>query len=165
VIDQPISLESAVVFLMSVPLFDRLDPAELAEVTRIMEVRRLIAGEEVFHEGDPGDAWYVVFEGQAQVFEESEGRVHEIAAIGRGSAFGEMAILDGRPRSATVRAREPLTLFRFRESRFSELLDEGSLAAYKLVLAMARMLSVRHRELTRQLSDSPVHNGVYQISE
>jgi CRP-like cAMP-binding protein len=76
-----------------------------------------------------------------------------------------MAILDGRPRSATVRAREPLTLFQFREARFTELLEEGSLAAYKLVLAMARMLSLRHRELTRQLSESPVHSRAYQISE
>jgi CRP-like cAMP-binding protein len=163
--DQAISLESAVVFLMSVPLFDRLDPAELAEVTRILEVRRLIASEEVFHEGDAGDAWYVVFEGRVQVVEESEGLVHEIAAIRRGGAFGEMAVLDGQPRSATVRACEPTTLFRFREARFSELLDEGSLAAYKLVLALARMLSLRHRELTRPLSESPVHSRLYQISE
>jgi CRP-like cAMP-binding protein len=76
-----------------------------------------------------------------------------------------MATLDSGPRSATVIAREPVTLFRFREARFTELLDEGSLAAYKLVLAMARMLSLRHRELTRQLSESPSHVRVYQISE
>jgi CRP-like cAMP-binding protein len=165
VIDQAISLESVVVFLMSVPLFDRLDPAELAEVTRIMEVRRLIAGEEVFHQGDAGDAWYVVFEGHARVFEESDGLIHEIAALGPGGAFGEMAVLDGLPRSATVRADEPLTLFRFQEARFSELLDEGSLVAYKLVLALARMLSLRHRELTRQLAEPQVHGRAYQISE
>jgi CRP-like cAMP-binding protein len=163
--DQSISLESVVAFLMSVPLFERLDSAELAEITRIMEVRRLIEGEEVFHEGEAGDAWYVVYQGQVQVLEEAEGHLREIAAIGRGGAFGEMATLDRGPRSATVRAREPLTLFRFREARFSELLDEGSLAAYKLVLAMARMLSLRHRELTRQLSESPSRTRVYQISE
>jgi CRP-like cAMP-binding protein len=165
VIDQSISLESVVTFLMTVPLFDRLDSAELAEMTRIMEVRRLIEGEEVFHEGDAGDAWYVVYEGQVQVLDESEGRRQELATIGRGGAFGEMATLDSGPRSATVRAREPLTLFQFRQARFSELLDDGSLAAYKLVLAMARMLSLRHRELTRQLSESPSRSRAYQISE
>jgi CRP/FNR family transcriptional regulator, cyclic AMP receptor protein len=156
--DQPISLDTVVNFLVSTPLFDGLDPAERAEVVRIMEVRRLTDGEEVFHEGDPGDAWYVIFEGQARVLKEADTGAWEIRVMERGTCFGEMAILDREARSATVLAMGPLTAFRFRRQRFEQLLDQGSLGAYKLVLGMARMLSQRHRQLTQQLSELTSHN-------
>ncbi len=151
--DQPISLDTVVSFLVSTPLFDALDPEERAEVVRIMEVRRLTDGEEVFHEGDPGDAWYVIFEGAVRVLQEADGGSRELAVLERGACFGEMAILDGEGRSATVRALGPLTVFRFRRPRFEQLLDQGSLGAYKLILGMARRLSQRHRQLTDQLSE------------
>ena len=150
--NQPISLDTVISFLVSTPLFDRLDAAERAEVVRIMEVQRLIDGEAVFHEGESGDAWYVIFDGQARVVSERDGDAQEHALLGPGSCFGEMAILDGEGRSATVRALGPLTVFRFRRARFEQLLDQGSLGAYKLILAMARMLSQRHRQLTQQLA-------------
>jgi CRP-like cAMP-binding protein len=154
--DQPITLDAVVSFLVSTPLLDGLDPAERAEVVRIMDVQRLTDGEEVFHEGEPGDGWYVIFEGSARVLKGA----WEIRILESGAAFGEMAILDGQARSATVQALGPLTLFRFRRAPFEQLLEQGSLGAYKLVLGMARMLSAHHRELTHRLaeltSDRPV---------
>jgi CRP/FNR family transcriptional regulator, cyclic AMP receptor protein len=149
--DQPFSLDTVVSFLVSTPFFDGLDPADRAEVVRIMEVRRLTDGEEAFHEGDPGDAWYVIFEGRARVLRDGPGGATEIRLLERGSCFGEMAILDAQPRSATIEAVGPLTVFCFRRERFELLLEQGSLGAYKLVLAMARTLSRRHRELTQDL--------------
>lgn len=150
--DQPISLDTVVSFLVSTPLFDGLDAAERAEVVRIMEVQRLTDREEVFHEGDPGDSWYVIFEGNAQVLKDTDAGAWEIRVMQPGTCFGEMAILDGQARSATIKAAGPLTVFRFRRARFEQLLEQGSLGAYKLVLGMARMLSQRHRELTQRLS-------------
>ncbi|HUX12511.1 MAG TPA: cyclic nucleotide-binding domain-containing protein [Spirochaetia bacterium] len=166
--DQTISLDTIVGFLVSTPFFDRLDPAERAEVVRIMEVQRLTDGEDVFHEGDPGDAWYVILEGEAQVLKDADGGVRELAVLKHGACVGEMAILDGEGRSATVKAIGALTLLRFRRSRFEGLLDLGSLGAYKLILAMARMLSQRHRLLTAQLSRTASKGDSvdeYQISE
>lgn len=150
--EQTISLESAVGLLVSTPLFDGLDAAERADVVRIMEVKRLRAGEQVFREGDSGDAWYVISEGTARVLKSSERGPREIARLSRGEMFGEMAILDGSARSATVEAENDVTVFRFRRSRFDDLLDQGSLGAYKLVVAMARVLAQRQRDLTRQLA-------------
>jgi CRP/FNR family transcriptional regulator, cyclic AMP receptor protein len=152
--EQTISLEGVVSFLVSTPLFDGLDSAERADVVRIMEITRLREGDIVFREGDAGDAWYVISEGTARVVKDVEGSSREIAVLGRGECFGEMAILDGSTRSATVEAANDLTLFRFRRARFDDLLDQGSLGAYKLVLAMARVLSQRQRELTRQLAET-----------
>ena len=138
--EQSISLENVIGFLVSTPLFDGLDPAERADVVRIMEVARLREGEKVFQEGDPGDAWYVISEGTAKVVKESESGTREIARLNRGECFGEMAILDGSARSATVEAASDLTLFRFRRARFEDLLDQGSLGAFKLI---ARQSEVR----------------------
>jgi CRP-like cAMP-binding protein len=76
----------------------------------------------------------------------------QIALLGPGACFGEMAILDGLARSASVVASGPLTVFRLRRERFDTLLSEGSLGAYKLVVAMARTLSERQRRLTQRLS-------------
>jgi CRP-like cAMP-binding protein len=151
-LDQPISLDTVIGFLATTPPFDNLDPVERADVIRIMEIQRLQEGESVVREGDPGDAWYVVFEGEARVMKLLRTGPMQIATLKPSDCFGEMAILDGEPRSASVEATGPLTIFRFRRPRFEHLLDQGSLGAYKLVAAMARTLSRRQRQLTQQLS-------------
>ncbi|MGH9127095.1 MAG: cyclic nucleotide-binding domain-containing protein [Acidimicrobiales bacterium] len=154
VIDQPISLDAVIGFLVTSPMFAALDAEERAEVVHIMEIQRLQPGEEVFHEGDAGDAWYVVFEGQVEVMAAlASGGERRLTMLAVGAGFGEMALLDGAPRSATVRAVSPVTLFGFRRQRFEELLDQGSLGAYKLILAMAREMSPRLRRLTRQVAE------------
>src|SRR5262245_7744491 len=104
--DQPISLENVISFLVATPLFGGLDPVERGEIMRIMEVRRLTAGERVFHEGDPGDAWYVIFEGRVRVLKTTPAGQVGIASLDPGACFGEMAILDGSARSATIEATE-----------------------------------------------------------
>lgn len=152
--DQAISLDVVIGFLVATPLFDALDAAERGELVRIMEVQRLQDGEEVFHEGELGDSWYVVFEGQAEVLKAAAaGQDRQIRVLVPGECFGELAILDGSPRSATVRSAGPLTIFRFRRRLFEELLSDGSLGAYKLVAAMARSQAERLRQLTSQVSE------------
>ena len=175
--DQPISLESVLRFLSSTPPFDSLDAAERADVIRIMEIQRLQSGEAVVREGEIGDAWYVVFEGEARVSKKLASGPLTIATLGPSDCFGEMAVLDGQPRSATVEASGPLTVFRFRRARFDTLLEQGSLGAYKLVVVMARTLSRRQRQLTQRLTELAHGNtpperprieeivGGYQISE
>jgi CRP-like cAMP-binding protein len=151
--EQHISLEAVINFLVATPLFHDLDAAERGDVARIMEVQRLERGEQVFREGDEGDAWYVVFDGTANVLKHAASGETQIAALGPGACFGEMAILDGQARSASVVADGPLTIFRFRRERFDGLLEQGSLGAYKLVAAMARTLSQRQRQLVQQVTE------------
>src|SRR5450631_1168219 len=92
--DEPISLDTVVRFLVATPLFDGLDPAERAEVVRIMEVEQRSDGEDVFHEGDLGDAWYVIYSGTARVLKAADSGAWQIRMLERGACFGEMAILD-----------------------------------------------------------------------
>jgi len=62
-----------------------------------------------------------------------------------------MAVLDGSPRSATVAAEDATTLLRFPRASFQALLEEGNLAAFRLVLGMARLLCERQRRLTGEV--------------
>lgn len=165
-----ITLEEIINFLLEAPMFGDLDPTELSEVVHIMQVQRLRAGQHVFREGDHGDAWYVLYEGEVEVIKDSLVGSNVIATLGARACFGEMAILDGSPRSATVRATSSATAFRFPRLEFSELLDNGNLSAFKLLYQMSLVLVARQRrttarlsELLRTESDAAVRKGIEPI--
>ena len=148
-VDEPV--DPMVDFLMDAPMFGDLDTDELSRIAEIMQIQRLEPGEMVFREGDPGDAWYVVYEGEVEVLKGGADGDRAIALLGRRACFGEMAILDGSPRSASVRATAPLTVLRFPRSGFTSLLHAGTLAAYKLVHQIALVLVSRQRRTTSRL--------------
>jgi CRP-like cAMP-binding protein len=152
--DEPITLEQIISFLLDCPMFGHLDPNELSRVVHIMQVQRLRDGQYVFREGDQGDGWYVIFEGSTAVTKRQEVTPErEIAVIRSGACFGEMSILDGSPRSASVRANGTCVLFRFPRTAFDQLLREENIVAYKLVFEMSKILSARQRRLNKQLCD------------
>lgn len=151
---QTLTLESIIHFLLETPMFRDLDAGELAEIVRIMQVQRVREGQVIFREGEPGDAWFVVHRGEVSVTKSRLlGPSEELARLGRPGLFGEMAMIDSSPRSATVTAVGEGTLFRFPKVAFDTLLAEGNLAAYKLVHEMSKVLCTRQRRLTQRLTD------------
>ena len=92
--------------LAALPFFRGLDPIELDRIAARLVARRVPAGDVVFSEGDPGDRYYIVREGQADV--SIAGAV--VRRLGRGDGFGDLALLYGTPRTATVRAVTDLVL-------------------------------------------------------
>ena len=132
-------------------MFGDLDAQELSQIVHIMQVQNLRAGQASFDEGDPGDAWYVVYEGEVEVVKRTEDVENVIVTLGPRACFGEMAILDGAPRSAAVRAKVPTTLFRFPRAEFLKLLQANNLSAFKLVHQMALVLAKRQRQTTSRL--------------
>ena len=103
--------------LAALPFFRGLDPTELHRILPRLETVRVSAGQAVFSEGDPGDRYYIVREGQADLT--VAGR--PVRTLGPGSGFGEMALLFGRPRSATVAARTDLVLASLGREEFAWL--------------------------------------------
>lgn len=151
---QSLTLESIITFLLETPMFRDLDAAELAEIVRIMQIQRVREAQCVFREGEPGDAWYVVHRGEVRVTKARlMGPSEELARLGRQGLFGEMAMIDSSPRSATVVAVGEGTLFRFPKVAFDALIAEGNLAAFKLVHEMAKVLCQRQRKLTQRLTE------------
>jgi len=92
--------------LGEVPLFSRCTKRELATVARHVETVELDDGTEMITEGDPGDAFFLILDGKATVIQDGE----QVADVGPGAWFGELALLDDRPRSATVVAQGPITV-------------------------------------------------------
>src|SRR3954465_11169633 len=97
--------------LERVPLFSELSPDELERVAQVTIPRSYPSDTRVFHEGDPGDACYIVNQGSCRVIRQhSDGRVITLATLGPGAIFGELPILDGERRSASVEAAEATEL-------------------------------------------------------
>jgi len=151
-VDSSITLEQILTFLLETPLFKDLAPDGLAEIVGIMQIQHLDAGQALFQQGDVGDAWYVVYSGGVEVFREvGVGRRNLVVQLAPRACFGEMAVLDGSPRSGTVQAVKDSVLLRFPRGAFQSLLAGESLAAHQLVLAMARLLCARQRVLTGEV--------------
>lgn len=105
-------------------LFGPLDADLVAAIEQQADWLTLRPGELLFRKGDPGDAWYIVTSGRLVVLEPAtDGRPERVLAeMGRGEAIGELALLTGEPRSATVQALRDCELVRFATDEFAELL-------------------------------------------
>jgi len=109
--------------LAAVPLFAGLDDDGLAGLMRGMRIRRFRRGETVFHLGDPGDALFIVVSGAIKITLPAEtGDEAILATLRPGDFFGELALLDGAPRSATAVAIEATETYILARDRFRELI-------------------------------------------
>ncbi len=122
--------------LRRVPLFEGCSDADLARIARASDEIAVPTGYVLVHEGDWGEEAFVIADGEAEVA--VDGR--QLAVLGPGSVVGEMAVLDGGPRTATVAAVTPLRLFAFDSSVFTTLLDNVPLVARRVLSGMSHRL-------------------------
>ena len=110
-------------YLFSAPLFQAIDQAVLVELMPHLESVFLPGGETLFRTGDLGDSMYIVLSGRLRVYlEHSNGTVEVIREIARGESVGELALLTGKPRSATVRAIRDSELAKLARAAFENTL-------------------------------------------
>jgi len=124
------------------PLFAGLDRGHLEEVLAVGRRVSYEPGQAIVERGDPGDAMYIVLGGAAEV--DVGGRFHRLE---RGDFFGEMAVLAGRPREATVRAVEPLEALRIPADEFQVFLAGNP----EVAVGMLKSLVERLREVQDRL--------------
>lgn len=145
-------VEQVVPLLEKVSLFEGLPEADLRQIAELVTGTTLDEGEVLFEEGEPGEAFYIVFDGAVEILK-SRGQGEEKLAIRRaGDAFGEMALLDDAPRSASARARERSQLMVVKREDFEGLFEEDSLAT-RMMTAMSkalRALNVRFAAMERR---------------
>jgi CRP-like cAMP-binding protein len=113
--------------IRQVPIFSALSADDLEELAAIVEERRVDANKDLFCEGDPGDAVYVIVKGAVRVFTGGgdDGRPERVLSeLGAGACIGEMAVLDAAPRSATVRATERTRTLRVPGEGFKRVMSE-----------------------------------------
>ena len=122
--------------LKRVPLFSGLDDRELQEIAAQMRERRFAAGDTVTQEGAGGAGFFVVEEGEAEVSVAGDQR----GSIGPGDYFGEIALLTGSDRTATITAKTDMVCWGMTPWDFRPLVESNSAIAWKLLTAMADKL-------------------------
>jgi CRP-like cAMP-binding protein len=122
--------------LKRVPLFSGLDKKELDQIASSMTERRFSSGDTVTQEGAGGAGFFVVEEGQAEVTVEGQRR----GTIGPGDYFGEIALLTGSDRTATITATSDMRCYGMTPWDFRPLVESNSAIAWKLLTAMAEKL-------------------------
>jgi CRP-like cAMP-binding protein len=122
--------------LQGVQMFSACTEKELAQIARACDELAVEPGAVIVEEGTVGEDFYLIGTGEAVVLR--AGR--EVATVGPGQYFGELALLDQAPRNATVTARTSMTLIRLRRREFSAVLDSWPGVAHKLLEQMAKRL-------------------------
>jgi len=137
------NLNEEVEILKGVPLFSKVEPAKLKLIAFTGERMNYAAGQELFHQGDVGDAMYVILAGSADVLLETPNGQIRLAELKKNSFVGDIAILSDVPRTATIKAREPLTTLKISKDMF-----------YRLVAEFPQMAIEMMRELAHRLEDT-----------
>jgi CRP-like cAMP-binding protein len=136
--------------LRSSPLFSQCADEALFEVQRRLRARHFRRGEVIFHQGDPGDALHIVASGSVKIVLPSpEGDEAIIATLRPGDFFGELALLDGAPHSATAAAVEVTETLSLPRAVFLEMLGEQP----TLRDALLKGLAVELRRLTGHVEE------------
>jgi CRP/FNR family cyclic AMP-dependent transcriptional regulator len=128
-------------FLRSIPLFSKLDEAELQRFGELMREKNYPKGSVIVFEDDPGDSLFVVRDGRVKVVLIGEdGREVILGVLGVGEHFGELSLIDDQPRSAHVIAMEETNLLVLRRDDFRRRVEANPAVAWALMTELARRL-------------------------
>jgi serine/threonine protein phosphatase PrpC/CRP-like cAMP-binding protein len=125
--------------LKHVSIFKHLEMTELCKVLNVVHAIEVKRGDVVIREGEKGGRLYAILDGKLAIV---RGNVR-IRELGSGSHFGEMALFNNRPRSATVSAIENSRLLVMERDRFNELVRDDAVLGVKLLWSLAQVLSLR----------------------
>jgi len=126
--------------LEDVELFEHLNADDRATLAQVIDVRQLAAGDTLFKVGEPGESLYVVRSGEVELFiRDTAGQRIPLAMVGTGEVFGELALLDHSPRTATAIAMSDSTLLELDRGDLLLLFQRSPAAALRLLAAMGRM--------------------------
>ncbi|MCB0390753.1 MAG: cyclic nucleotide-binding domain-containing protein [Bdellovibrionales bacterium] len=139
--------------LQNIYLFKELANDELEKINEIAEVNTYSPGDDIFNQQDKATSMYVIGFGSVRIhLKGSEGDNIEVANLGTGSHFGEMAFLDGESRSATATVLEKTDIVSIDYSKLQQLLQEYPNIAVKFYKALSKFLCGRLRITTNDLS-------------
>jgi len=140
--------------LATVPIFSDLDMKELIEVEKIVHRRKYKKGEPIFRMGDPGLGMYIIVEGTVEIVEEVENNeCKHITDLDKGAFFGDLALLDEAPRSASAIAKLDCDIIGFFRPDLMDLLYRKPHLGIKILWALAKVIGERLRRTNEQLSN------------
>jgi CRP/FNR family transcriptional regulator, cyclic AMP receptor protein len=141
------NLNEEVELLKGVPIFSKIEQAKLKLLAFTSERMTFNAGQELFHQGDQGDAMYVILGGVADVLIDTPGGQIAVAELKKNGFVGEIAILCDVPRTATIKAREQLATLRISKDMFYRLIAEFPQMAIEIMRELAHRLEDTNEKL------------------
>ena len=141
------NLNEEVEVLKGVPLFAKIEPAKLKLIAFTSERMTYGSGQEVCHQGDPGDAMYVILGGVADVLIDTDKGQIRVAELKKNGFFGETAILCDAPRNATIKASESLLTLKIKKDMFYKLVSEFPVVAIEMMRELAHRVEDTNQKL------------------
>ncbi len=144
--------------LRAVPLFASLDEASLTELRGLVKMGNLPHGAVLFQKGDAGDALYLIEDGRVRIYiPDAEGDDVTLAEFGRGEFFGEMALIDGKPRTAHARVIDAARLGTLGRADFLRYVSRHPEVALAMVSVISERLrrtdDLLHQRVTRNVNE------------
>jgi CRP-like cAMP-binding protein len=137
--------------LKKTPIFASLSKRELDNIERILYRRDYVAGELIFHQGDPGIGMYIIQHGTVAIVQMPDN--HELAELTAGDFFGEIALLNETPRSASAIARTDCTLLGVAQPDLLGLFKRNSKLGVKVLIPLSQITGRRLVEIDQELLD------------
>jgi len=149
-------LEDEVELLRRIPLFAKIEPSRLKLLAFTSDRMTFEPGQEMFHQGDIGDAAYLILSGEADILVDTPSGPITVASIGKNALVGEISILCDAPRNATVRPKGQLDALKIKKEHFLRLITEFPEMAIEVMRVLANRVSATNDELSlakRQLQE------------
>ena len=133
--------------LSKVPLFAKLEPSKLKLLAFTSQLMTYDDGEVLFHEGDQPDAAFVIMHGEVEILADTQTGKVVVGTLGKDQLFGELALLNSSPRSATLRAKGRLQALRIADDMFLKLVTENPGVALEVMRQLSDKLMRTHRQV------------------
>ena len=132
--------------LSKVPLFSKLEQSKLKLLAFTSELQTYEDGEVVVHEGEAADCAFVILEGQADIYANTDSGEVVVGTLKSNQLLGELGVLTNSPRSATIRASGKLMMLRISGEMFLKLLAENPSVALDVMRQLSGKLVLAHRQ-------------------
>ncbi len=139
--------------LANLEVFDFLEAADYRVVEKYMFKYQFEEKAYVFKEGTHGGYMFFIVEGTVEVIKQYDTKKHKIAELSAGRSVGEMSLIDGAPRSATVRAKSALSLIVLKRKDFEKMLEEEPGIANRVLMGIAKLLSRSLRDTNKDFTE------------
>ena len=135
--------------ISKIPIFENLSDKELSEVARLIHQRTYKKSEAIFKKNAPAEGMYVIIDGSVKIIDHDTDTV--FASLLNDDFFGELALLDEEPRSATAVAEEPSELVGFFRTDLLTLMERDPVLGNKILMNLSRVLGERLRKTNEEL--------------
>ena len=148
------SLNEEVELLQNIPLFSKIAPSKLKLLAFTSDRLTFAPGQELFHQGDPGDAAYIIMDGEADVTVNTPAGEISVAKVRKNDLIGEIAILCDVPRTATIKALSEVTTLAITKELFFQLVTEFPEMAVEIMRELAHRLDRTTKQLQEAVAEA-----------